>query len=58
MIKRKNTDLNQYFFVCSPKKISANLYARSAEFNPQSKDLPAKVSAQAKKEFKLKNILK
>jgi len=43
---------------CSPKKISANFYARSAEFNPQSKDLPAKVSAQAKKEFKLKNILK
>jgi hypothetical protein len=54
-------------FLGSPKKISANparkqafngacFYPRFAEFNPQSKDLPAEGSAQAKRYLKQKSI--
>jgi len=53
----------EFFQTGSPKKISANparkqafngacFYPRLAEFNPQNKDLPAKVSAQAKRNLK------
>lgn len=53
--KNKNTQHNAgCFYFCSPKKISANLYPRLAELNPQVKILPAKGTAQEKRNLKQK----